>query len=175
LSLKYVELLSLDLTTEKSVVAHKVQQLTIDLTRWICHVDMDAFFASVEELDKPELKNIPMAVGDLGMLSTANYVARKYGVRSAMPGYIAKRLCPELVLVPVNFDKYQKSSNAVQEIFKQYDPLFRAASLDEACLDLTDYAKTHPDQSIEDIVCELREKIFLHTGLTASAGTLSIL
>ncbi|KAK7933560.1 hypothetical protein WMY93_004456 [Mugilogobius chulae] len=87
-----------------------------DLSRIIVHVDMDAFYAAVEMRDSPELKDKPMAVGSMSMLSTSNYHARKYGVRAAMPGFIAKKLCPTLVIVPTNFDKYR----AVSKRFKQY-------------------------------------------------------
>uniref|UniRef100_H2ZFN5 DNA polymerase kappa n=1 Tax=Ciona savignyi TaxID=51511 RepID=H2ZFN5_CIOSA len=110
-----------------------------DLTRTIIHIDMDAFYASVEERDRPELKTKPMAVGGMDMLSTSNYVARKYGVRAAMPGFIAKKLCPELVIVPLNFDKYKQVSKQTQEIFAEYDANFSGMSLDEAFLDITDH------------------------------------
>lgn len=102
-----------------------------DLTQYICHIDMDAFYASVEELDNPELKKVPMAVGSTSMLSTSNYEARKYGVRSAMPGYIALKLCPQLRIVRPHFDKYKSASKQVQAIFAKYDPHFAAMSLDE--------------------------------------------
>ncbi|XP_054723809.1 DNA polymerase kappa-like isoform X2 [Uloborus diversus] len=112
-----------------------------DLTHSIVHIDMDAFYAAVEMLDDPGLKEKPMAVGSSSMLSTSNYQARKYGVRAAMPGFIAKRLCPELVIVPCNFDKYRKVSHKIRDILKTYDPDFSPASLDEAYLDLTMYIK----------------------------------
>uniref|UniRef100_A0A3Q2P160 DNA polymerase kappa n=1 Tax=Fundulus heteroclitus TaxID=8078 RepID=A0A3Q2P160_FUNHE len=108
-----------------------------DLSRAIVHVDMDAFYAAVEMRDSPELKDKPMAVGSMSMLSTSNYHARKYGVRAAMPGFIAKRLCPGLVIVPLNFDKYRAVSEEVREIFAEYDPNFQPMSLDEAYLDFT--------------------------------------
>jgi DNA polymerase kappa len=104
---------------------------TRDLTQCICHVDMDAFYASVEELENPELKSIPMAVGDMSMLCTSNYLARKYGVRSAMPGFIALKLCPELKLIPLHFPKYRAASEKVRAIFRKYDPNFLPMSLDE--------------------------------------------
>ncbi|CAK8690602.1 unnamed protein product [Clavelina lepadiformis] len=110
-----------------------------DLTRTIIHIDMDAFYASVEERDKPELKKKPMAVGGMNMLSTSNYVARRYGVRAAMPGFIAKKLCPDLVIVPLNFSKYKEVSKEVQKIFAYYDPNFSAMSLDEAYMDVTEH------------------------------------
>ncbi|XP_041854448.1 DNA polymerase kappa [Melanotaenia boesemani] len=110
-----------------------------DLSRVIVHVDMDAFYAAVEMRDCPELKDKPMAVGSMSMLSTSNYHARKYGVRAAMPGFIAKKLCPNLVIVPVNFDKYRAVSDEIREIFADYDPHFQPLSLDEAYLDFTDH------------------------------------
>uniref|UniRef100_A0A3Q3X702 DNA polymerase kappa n=1 Tax=Mola mola TaxID=94237 RepID=A0A3Q3X702_MOLML len=110
-----------------------------DLRRVIVHVDMDAFYAAVEMRDSPELTDIPMAVGSMSMLSTSNYHARKFGVRAAMPGFIAKKLCPSLVIVPTNFDKYRAVSQEIREIFADYDPHFMPMSLDEAYLDLTDH------------------------------------
>uniref|UniRef100_A0A671TQQ2 DNA polymerase kappa n=1 Tax=Sparus aurata TaxID=8175 RepID=A0A671TQQ2_SPAAU len=110
-----------------------------DLSRVIVHVDMDAFYAAVEMRDCPELKDKPMAVGSMSMLSTSNYHARKYGVRAAMPGFIAKKLCPDLVIVPTNFDKYRAVSKEIREIFAEYDPHFQPLSLDEAYLDFTDH------------------------------------
>ncbi|XP_027133428.1 DNA polymerase kappa [Larimichthys crocea] len=110
-----------------------------DLSRVIVHVDMDAFYAAVEMRDCPELKDKPMAVGSMSMLSTSNYHARKYGVRAAMPGFIAKKLCPNLIIVPTNFDKYRAVSHEIREIFADYDPHFQPMSLDEAYLDFTDH------------------------------------
>ncbi|XP_071338838.1 DNA polymerase kappa [Trachinotus anak] len=110
-----------------------------DLSRVIIHVDMDAFYAAVEMRDCPELKDKPMAVGSMSMLSTSNYHARKYGVRAAMPGFIGKKLCPNLVIVPPNFDKYRAVSDEIREIFADYDPHFQPMSLDEAYLDFTDH------------------------------------
>ena len=112
---------------------------TRDLSRTFVHIDMDAFYAAVEILDNPELRDKPMAVGSNAMLSTSNYPARRYGVRAAMPGFIAKKLCPELVIVPPHFDKYKEYSRQVQGILAEYDPNFAMASLDEAYLDLTEY------------------------------------
>ena len=163
-----------------------------DLSRIIVHIDMDAFYAAVETRDNPALKDIPMAVGSNSMLCTSNYAARKYGVRAAMPGFIAKKLCPNLRIVPTNFEKYRKVSNQVREILKVYDPNFCGMGLDEAYLDLTDYVngislksgdsefsmkEVHPENDsqekqnlVEMTVNEIREKIFKHTQLTASAG-----
>ncbi|XP_043563330.1 DNA polymerase kappa [Chiloscyllium plagiosum] len=124
---------------------HQVEQLAIeleksrDLSRTIVHIDMDAFYAAVEMKDAPELKDKPMAVGSMSMLSTSNYHARKYGVRAAMPGFIAKKLCPNLIIIPTNFAKYRATSKEVQEILMDYDPNFIPMSLDEAYLDITEH------------------------------------
>jgi DNA polymerase kappa len=139
-------------------------------------VDMDAFYASVEELERPELKTKPMAVGSLSMLSTANYEARKFGVRSALPGYIALKLCPELIILPLDFEKYTRISQQVRTIFAEYDPNYCPMSLDEglhdwrqsllvftlslAYLDITAYLQAHPDQSPSEVAQEIRQKIF---------------
>uniref|UniRef100_A0A8C4N7Q0 DNA polymerase kappa n=1 Tax=Eptatretus burgeri TaxID=7764 RepID=A0A8C4N7Q0_EPTBU len=112
-----------------------------DLNRTIVHVDMDAFFAAVETRDRPEFTHRPMGVGSLSMLSTSNYVARRFGVRAAMPGFIAKRLCPELTILPLNFKKYEAVSKEVCEILAEYDPRFVRMSLDEAYLDITQHLK----------------------------------
>ena len=92
---------------------------------------MDAFYASVEELEQPELKDIPFAVGGMAMLSTSNYLARKFGVRSAMPGFIGMKLCPHLKIVKPHYDKYRDISNKVRKVFMKYDPNFSPMSLDE--------------------------------------------
>ena len=157
-----------------------------DLTHTWCVVDMDMFFASVEMRDDPSLKGKPFAVGGMGMISTANYEARKYGVRSAMPGFIARKLCPELVFVRPNFKKYVEVAKITREIFARYDPEFTAMSLDEASLDLTNYVREvdsgkrkllNEDDSLshlstsERVVREIREEILKQTkGCTASAG-----
>ncbi len=104
---------------------------------WVV-VDMDMFFAAVEMRDKPELRDQPMAVGGTGMLSTANYAARKFGVRSAMPGFIALKLCPSLVIVRPNYDKYKAAAKLAKQVFRRFDPQCVALSLDEAYLDVTD-------------------------------------
>ena len=95
---------------------------------------MDAFFAAVHTLDHPEYATVPIAVGGISMISTANYEARKFGVRSAMPGFIARRLCPHLIFVPSDFAKYKHCAEVTREVFRQYDPHFDAGSLDEAYL-----------------------------------------
>ncbi|XP_006124330.1 DNA polymerase kappa isoform X1 [Pelodiscus sinensis] len=110
-----------------------------DLSCTIVHIDMDAFYASVEMRDNPELKEKPIAVGSMSMLSTSNYHARRFGVRAAMPGFIAKKLCPHLTIVPLNFKKYEEVSKQVREILAEYDPSFMPIGLDEAYLNITEY------------------------------------
>ncbi|XP_048360039.1 DNA polymerase kappa isoform X2 [Sphaerodactylus townsendi] len=115
-------------------IAMELEQ-TRDLSSAIVHIDMDAFYAAVEMKDNPELRDKPIAVGSLRMLSTSNYHARRFGVRAAMPGFIAKKLCPHLTIVPLNFKKYQE----VREILAEYDPHFMPVGLDEAYLNITEY------------------------------------
>lgn len=141
----------------------KIMLKNYDVSRTIVHVDMDAFYASVEELDQPDLKLKPMAVGDKSMLSTSNYEARKYGVRAGMPGYIALKLCPELIIVPTHFQKYKKISLEIQEILSMYGEL-TIVGLDESYLDLT-----HQDAAF-DLCMEIRQKILQKVKISASAG-----
>ncbi|NXO02963.1 POLK polymerase, partial [Rhinopomastus cyanomelas] len=108
-----------------------------NLSNTIVHIDMDAFYAAVEMRDNPELKEKPIAVGSMSMLSTSNYHARRFGVRAAMPGFIAKKLCPHLTIVPLNFQKYGRVSKEVREILSEYDPKFMPVGLDEAYLNIT--------------------------------------
>ncbi len=133
---------------------------------------MDAFYASVEMRDRPELRNVPMAVGGQsdrrGVLCTANYEARKYGVRGAMPTKTALKLCPKLVLVKPNFEKYSEASRQVFEIFRQFTDKIEPLSLDEAYLDVTDCTEFNNSATL--IATEIRRRIFAKTGLTASAG-----
>jgi DNA polymerase kappa len=112
-----------------------------DLSRVWLVVDMDAFFASVEELRDPSLRGVPMAVGGQAMITTANYLARKYGVRSAMPGFIAVRLCPHLRFTRPDFEAYQLASGLVRKALAEFDPMLEMASLDEAYLDVTDWLR----------------------------------
>uniref|UniRef100_A0A1I8B057 DNA polymerase kappa n=1 Tax=Meloidogyne hapla TaxID=6305 RepID=A0A1I8B057_MELHA len=120
------------------------------LNRFWVHIDMDAFYASVECRDNPVLRTIPMAVGGDAMLATSNYLARKFGVRSAMPGFIAKKLCPDLTIVPCDIHKYIRESNTVRSIFQYYDPNMFMGGLDEAYLDLTDFV----GQRIFPVTCK---------------------
>ncbi|WP_422349439.1 DNA polymerase IV [Flagellimonas sp.] len=139
--------------------------------RKIIHVDMDAFYASVEQHDNPELQGKPIAVGGgskRGVVSAASYEARKFGVRSAMAGYIAKRNCPDLIFVRPRFDRYKEVSHQIREIFFEYTDLVEPLSLDEAYLDVTENKKGNPSATL--IAKEIRKKILDKTGLTASAG-----
>lgn len=139
--------------------------------RKIIHVDMDAFYASVEQHDNPELKGKPIAVGGgskRGVVSAASYEARKFGVRSAMAGYIARKNCPELIFVKPRYDRYQEISKQVRNIFFEYTDLVEPLSLDEAYLDVTENKKGNPSATL--IAKEIRQKILDATGLTASAG-----
>ena len=137
----------------------------------IIHIDMDAFFVSVEELDNPSLKGKPVVVGHdgpRGVVSTANYVARKYGVHSALPIAVAHRLCPSLVVVEPHFSRYKEVSRQVHAIFHEYTDIIEPLSLDEAYLDVTDN-KRGMDMAV-DMAREIKQRIKEVTGLTASAG-----
>lgn len=139
--------------------------------RKIIHVDMDAFYASVEQLDNPELRGKPIAVGGSevrGVVSAASYEARKFGVRSAMSGVQAKRNCPELIFVKPRFDRYKQISKKIRAIFHEYTDLVEPLSLDEAYLDVTQNKKGNPSATL--IAQEIRQRIFTELGLTASAG-----
>lgn len=139
--------------------------------RKIIHIDMDAFYASVEQMDFPELKGKPLAVGGSelrGVVSAASYEARKFGVRSAMSGVQAKRLCPDLIFVPPRFDRYTEISKKIRKIFLEYTPLVEPLSLDEAYLDVTQNTKGIPSATL--LAQEIRKRIFEEVGLTASAG-----
>jgi DNA polymerase IV len=132
---------------------------------------MDAFFASVEQLDNPELRGKPVAVGgsgDRSVVAAASYEARKYGVRSAMSSVVAKRLCPDLIFVRHNFARYTEVSSAIMEIFREYTDLIEPLSLDEAFLDVTTDKKNIGSATV--IARKIRKDIKSRTGLTASAG-----
>lgn len=139
--------------------------------RRIIHVDMDAFYASVEQRDDPALRGRPVAVGgsrQRGVVAAASYEARQYGVRSAMPSVTARRKCPELVFVPPRFDVYRAVSAQIHAVFARYTKLIQPLSLDEAYLDVTVSLIAHP--SATAIAEEIRAAIRAETGLTASAG-----
>ena len=139
--------------------------------RKIIHVDMDQFFAAVEQRDHPELKGKPVAVGHdemRGVVSTASYEARRYGVHSAQSIQVAKRLCPQLVIIEPHFYKYKEVSEQIRNIFHDYTDLIEPLSLDEAFLDVTENKKGIP--LAVDIAREIKQRIKETTGLTASAG-----
>lgn len=139
--------------------------------RKIIHIDMDAFFASVEQLDNPELRGKPIAVGGSGIrhvVAAASYEARKFGVHSAMPSVTAKKLCPELIFVRHRFERYHELSEKVFEIFREYTDLVEPLSIDEAFLDVTVDRKEIGSATV--IAKQIKKDIKEKTGLTASAG-----
>ena len=139
--------------------------------RKIIHVDMDAFYASVEQLDNPVLRGKPLAVGGnevRGVVSAASYEARKFGVRSAMSGVLAKQKCPHLIFVPPRFARYKEISAKIRAIFYDYTDLVEPLSLDEAYLDVTENKKGNPSASM--IAQEIRQRIYDELELRASAG-----
>lgn len=170
------------MTTELGATTHRktsdVDSTRIDTSefavapqRKILHIDMDAFYASVEQRDNPELRGRPLAVGyarERGVVAAASYEARKFGIHSAMPSVTAKRQCPELIFVPPRFDIYRAVSEEIRRIFSEYTPIIEPLSLDEAYLDVTE---TLPRiSSATQIAREIRTKIRERTHLTASAG-----
>jgi DNA polymerase-4 len=139
--------------------------------RKIIHVDMDAFYASVAELDNPELRGKAIAVGgseERGVVSAASYEARKFGVKSAMSSFLAKQKCPHLIFVKSDFERYKELSSKIRAVFYEYTDLVEPLSLDEAYLDVTENKKGNP--SANDIAREIRARIYEETGLRASAG-----
>lgn len=139
--------------------------------RKIIHIDMDAFYASVEQMDNPDLRGKPIAVGgseSRGVVAAASYEARKFGVRSAISGVLAKKYCPELIFVRPRFERYKEISTQIHKIFRDYTDLIEPLSLDEAYLDVTQNKKGNPSASL--LAQEIRNRIFNEVGLTASAG-----
>ena len=139
--------------------------------RKIIHIDMDAFYASVEQRDNPELRGKPLAVGhaeERGVVAAASYEARRYGVRSAMSSQKAKRLCPQLIFVHGRMDVYKEVSRRIHEIFHTYTDIIEPLSLDEAFLDVTEN-KTDIPLAV-DIAKEIKKQIHEELGLIASAG-----
>src|ERR1700746_822378 len=140
-------------------------------SRKIIHIDMDAFYASVEQRDNPELRGKPVAVGgsaERGGVAAASYEARKFGVRSAMPSVTAKRQCPELIFVKPRFEVYKEISRQIRDIFAEHTAIIEPLSLDEAYLDVTENLQGIP--LARDIALRIREKIKAETGLNPSAG-----
>ena len=143
----------------------------INPNRKIIHIDMDAFYASVEQMDHPELMGKPIAVGgseNRGVVAAASYEARKFGVRSAISGVLAKKNCPDLIFVKPRFDRYKEISNKIHKIFHDYTDLVEPLSLDEAYLDVTHNKKGNPSATL--LAQEIRMRILNEVGLTASAG-----
>ena len=142
-----------------------------DSSRKIIHVDMDAFYASVEQKDHPELRGKPLAVGGggkRGVVAAASYEARRFGIHSAMSGMLARQKCPELIFVKPRFERYREISSEIRSIFREYTDLVEPLSLDEAYLDVTQNKKGMPSATL--LAREIRERIYQRTGLTASAG-----
>lgn len=139
--------------------------------RKIIHIDMDAFYASVEQRDDPDLRGKPVAVGgsrERGVVAAASYEARKFGVRSAMPSVTAKRQCPDLIFVKPRFEVYKAVSQQIRDIFAEHTPFIEPLSLDEAYLDVTENLQNIP--LARDVALAIRAKIKQETGLNASAG-----
>jgi DNA polymerase-4 len=158
---------------ENSIVVSEMSPLesSTGRLRKIIHVDMDAFYASVEQRDNPSLRGKPIAVGFAearGVVAAASYEARKFGVHSAMPSVTARRKCPDLIFVPHRFDVYRAVSQQIHEIFADYTPLIEPLSLDEAYLDVTENLKGM--ELATEIAEEIRARIKAETRLTASAG-----
>ncbi|KAI6715404.1 hypothetical protein PZA11_006363 [Diplocarpon coronariae] len=167
---KKKQLEKLDLASDRRKADEFILDLELsrDLSQVVVHIDCDAFYAAVEELDRPELKDLPFSVGK-GVLTTCNYHARKFGCRSGMAGFVAKKLCPQLIQIPLNFEKYTAKAQEVREIIVDYDPRFESASIDEAYLNITEYCEKH-DISPEDAVQRLRREVYEKTKITISAG-----
>ncbi len=139
--------------------------------RKIIHIDMDAFYASVELKDHPELKDLPVVISShhpRAVIAAASYPARKFGLRSAMSMSQAKKLCPQVLVIEPNFEKYRAVSTQIHQIFQRYTHMIEPLSLDEAYLDVTENLKNIP--SATEVAIQIRHDIFQVTGLTASAG-----
>jgi DNA polymerase kappa len=146
-------------------------ELSRDLSQTIIHVDCDAYYAAVEELDRPELKDVPFAVGK-GVLTTCNYHARKFGCRSGMAGFVAMKLCPQLICLPLNFAKYSAKAEEVRAVLAEYDPRYESASVDEAYLNITSYCQEH-EMEPDEVVQQMRAEVFEKCKITISAGIAS--
>src|SRR5947207_9729193 len=142
-------------------------------SRSILHIDMDAFFAAIEQLDNPELRCKPILVGsnDLrGVVTTASYEARPFGCHSAQPMAVAKRLCPQAIIVPTRFSRYREVSQRLFEIFDEFSPLVQPLSIDEAFLDLSGTEAAHGGASAVEIARRLKQRVRDELHLTASVG-----
>ena len=160
----------LDLTSDMRRADDYIAELELgrDLSQVVVHLDCDAFYAAVEELDRPELKDVPFAVGK-GVLTTCNYHARKFGCRSGMAGFVAMKLCPQLICVPMNFAKYSAKAEEVREVLALYDANFESASCDEAYLNLTEYCQKH-HMTPQEAVSQMRADVYEKAKITVSAG-----
>lgn len=160
-----------EVATATASTSGRVAELiaTRDRGRIWCVVDMDAFFAAVEEKDDPALAGAPFAVGSTSMISTASYAARAHGIRSAMPGFVALKLLPTLRFVPPRFDRYVAEAASVRAVLARFDPAFHPAGLDEAYLNLTSYCAEHGKDGLA-AAHDVRAAIRAATGLAASAG-----
>ncbi|KZT42489.1 IMS-domain-containing protein [Sistotremastrum suecicum HHB10207 ss-3] len=163
--LKHADLKKLEASADRHLEELEAQR---DLSQYIVHVDMDSFYASVELLDNPTLAGKPFAVGG-GVISTASYDARKYGVRSGMAGFVAKKLCPDLIFVKTNFPRYSEFSRQVMDICRQYDQDMAVAGMDEGYMNITAYCEKH-QLDPETCVKQIRERVEKETKLTMSAG-----
>ena len=144
------------------------------MARVLFHIDLNAFFASAEELKNPDLKGKPIAVGSLssrGVLSTANYEARKYGVHSAMPLFQAQKLCPELIVVPGDYEYYRKLSNRFFSYLRNYSQLLEPMSIDECFLDVTEQIRQYKRPL--DLAVQIQQGVLEHVGLSCSIGVAS--
>jgi len=147
-----------------------------DLTRTWIHVDMDMFYAAIEIRNDPSLADKPIAVGSYSMIATANYVARKYGVRSAMPGFIGRKLCPDLITIQYSrarHEEYARVSDEIMKILEEYNPELEVIGLDEAALDVTDYLEAKGNVNNDTrlhLAQEIQRRIYEKVKLTASCG-----
>ena len=165
-----IQLEKVDLSSDRRRADEYIAELEMgrDLSQTVVHIDCDAFYAAVEELDHPELKDVPFAVGK-GVLTTCNYHARKFGCRSAMAGFVAMKLCPQLICLPLNFAKYTAKATEVRDVLAEYDPNFESASIDEAYLNITQYCHDH-DVDAADAVAQMRAEVEEKYKITISAG-----
>jgi DNA polymerase kappa len=155
--------------------ARKIESIAreLDFSRTWIHFDMDAFYAACEIRDEPSLAEVPLAIEDKNMIMTTNYKAREYGVRSGIPAFIGKRLCPKILFMKPDFPKYRAASKVFKDVLRNYDPDFEEVGLDEANLDVTDYLqKNKMDNDIGrlKLAQKIRDEIKDKTKMTASCG-----
>ena len=160
------------LEAQPDVNSQKAMRNMHEGMRAILHLDLDAFYASIEQRDHPEYRGKPVIVGGSpdrrGVVATASYEARQYGVHSAMPSRTAQRLCPDAIFLPARFEVYRTVSQQVMTIFRQHTTLVEPLSLDEAYLDVTDAVRNLEEAA--RLAKEIKRQIWDQTGLTASAG-----